>query len=160
MDAQGFLRSPSTHRLHSKITVTLISCVTLATAFALGLTPQTASAFVAQNGSAHHGNIPGQPTHLTARVQDHQVILRWRAPSVTSTSGVVTDYLVIWQAPPLLPLTAEIDTHSTLTSYTSSLGAGTYEVEAKNESGTGPPSKPVTVCANQSTAASGACSPV
>jgi hypothetical protein len=156
MDAQVFLRSSSSHRLHCKITLTLISCVILATA--LGLGPQTASAFVSPSGSAHHGYIPGQPTHLTARVRDHQVILRWRAPSVTSISGVATDYLVIWQAPPNLPLTATVDTHHTLTSYTSKFGAGTYEVEAKNRKGTGPPSKPVTVCENPSTAASGTCS--
>jgi hypothetical protein len=159
LDGQGFLRSSSANRLHSRITVTLFSCVTLAIAFAFGVAQQTASAFVSQGVSAHNGIIPGQPTHLTTLVRDHQMILRWRAPSVTSTSGVATDYLVIWQAPPVLPLTAKIDTHSTLTSYTSNLGAGTYKVEAKNKNGTGPPSKPVTLCGKQSTAASAACSP-
>ena len=155
----GILRSPSTSRLHSRIAVTLVSCVTLAIVLALGLTPPTASAVISQDGSAHQGNIPGQPTNLTARVRNHEVILRWRAPRITSTAGVAADYLVIWQAPPVLPLTAEVDTHSTVTSFTSNLGAGTYEVEAKNKDGTGPPSIPVNLCEHQSTTANGTCSP-
>jgi hypothetical protein len=87
------------------------------------------------------------------------VILDWKAPRVTPTAGVPRDYLVLWQAPPMLPLTAEVDTHSTLTSYTSVFGPGTYEVEAKNRSGVGPPSKPVTICGKPSAAASRSCPP-
>jgi hypothetical protein len=72
------------------------------------------------------------------------VVLRWKAPKVTRSAGAPSDYLVIWQAPPMLPLMAKVNTHSRLTTYTSPFGAGTYEVEAKNAKGTGPASKPVT----------------
>ena len=57
----------------------------------------------------------------------------------------------IWVAPPVLPLMAEADTHSVLTRYKSIFGPGTYEVEAKNAGGTGPPSSPVVVCTKGST---------
>jgi len=89
--------------------------------------------------------VPGPPTRLEARIRNQKVILTWRAPQVNQNGGVPTDYVVIWQAPPIMPLTAEVDTHSTATRYVSHLGPGTYEVEAKNAQGTGPPSKPVTV---------------
>ena len=142
----------------SKIAVVLVSCVSVQALLALGLAPQAASAVGGHGLSARRGGVvPGQPTHLTARVRNQQVILHWQAPRVTPTAGVPRDYLVIWQAPPMLPLTAEVDTHSRLTSYTSTFGPGTYEVEAKNAKGAGPTSKPVTVCGSQSTTASRSC---
>jgi hypothetical protein len=161
MGARNVLNSPVSHRarrLFLRTTVALASCVSMSAFVSFGLAPHAASAFVARSGSTGHGDVPGQPTHLKARVQDDHVFLRWRAPGVTTTSGVATDYVVIWDAPPILPLGAVVDTHSTLTRYSSGLGAGTYEVEAKNKNGTGPPSTPVTVCVSQSTGAGDACS--
>lgn len=125
-----------------------MSATAIAVAVALGASGPAGATAAATSVVAHGVSgdaVPGRPTHLTARVRDHQVILRWHAPKVTATTGAPRDYLVIWQAPPMLPLTAEVNTHSTLTSYTSTFGPGTYEVEAKNRSGVGPPSKPVTV---------------
>jgi len=112
-----------------------------------------------RSGTSTGDPVPGRPTHLRATVQNHLVILNWQAPKVTRTAGVPKDYLVIWQAPPMLPLTAMVDTHSTHTSYTSAFGPGIYTVVATNASGAGPPSKPVTVCENQSSATSRSCFP-
>jgi hypothetical protein len=114
---------------------------------------------VVRAGGTSGDPVPGRPTHLRATVQNHQVTLTWQAPKVTATAGAPTDYLVIWQAPPMLPLTARVDTHSTHLSYTSPFGPGVYTVIAKNASGAGPPSKPVTVCENQSSATAGSCFP-
>jgi hypothetical protein len=94
--------------------------------------------------------VPGPPRDLAAIMRNHKVVLTWRAPRVDRKAGAPGDYVVIWQAPPIEPLTAEVDTHSIRTRYTSPFGAGTYEVEAKNAAGTGPPSNPVTVCPGQS----------
>jgi hypothetical protein len=107
--------------------------------------PAWGGRIVVRSGGATDDHVPGRPTHVRATVQDQQVILTWRAPRVTPTDGVATDYLVTWQAPPMLPLTAEVDTDSAHTSYTSAFGPGTYTVTAKNASGSGPPSQPVTV---------------
>jgi hypothetical protein len=125
----------------------------MATVLLSGLTPEPGFAVGLSRVSARHGGAaPGRPTHLTATVQNDKVVLAWHEPAVTATTGVPTDYLVFWTAPPLLPLAGEADTHSTHTSYTSVFGPGTYEVEAENAKGTGPPSKPVTVCQSRSTA--------
>ena len=144
----------------ARIAVALVSSVSVSALLALALAPQAASAVAVPGVSAGHGNVvPGPPTHLTATIRNHQVILNWQAPKVTPTAGVSRDYLVIWQAPPMLPLTAEVDTHSTLTDYTSVFGPGTYKVVAKNRTGVGPPSKSVTVCGNESVTAHRTCPP-
>jgi fibronectin type III domain protein len=102
--------------------------------------------------------VPGAPTHLTATLKNEKVILRWEAPKTTAKAGPVTDYQVVWEAPPIEPLEGLTDTHSTATHFTSAFGAGTYTVSAINKSGTGPPSAPVTVCQNGTTPTSGNCS--
>jgi hypothetical protein len=119
--------------------------------------PAWSGRIVVRSGGSTSDPIPGRPTHLRATVQSHQVILTWQAPRVSATVGVPTDYLVIWQAPPMLPLTASVDTHSTHVSYTSAFGPGIYTVVATNATGAGPPSKPVTVCESHSSATSGSC---
>jgi hypothetical protein len=114
------------------------------TALSLGLGPSAASARSLPEGAQP----PGAPTHLRATVADGHVTLHWRAPATSPTAGSARDYLVIWMAPPVMPLTALVDTHSPVTDYSSTFGAGTYEVEAKNARGTSPPSAPVTVAQN------------
>jgi hypothetical protein len=127
---------------------------------ASGLMMPAWSGLVAVRSGVSTANpVPGRPTHLRATVQNHKVNLNWHAAKVTPTAGVPTDYLVIWQAPPMLPLTASVDTHSIHSSYTSAFGPGTYQVVAKNANGTGTPSKPVTVCENQSSLTSRSCFP-
>jgi len=137
-------------------TATLAAAVTPASALMM---PAWSGRVVVRSRGPTGDPVPGQPTHVRATVQNHQVILTWQAPKITPTAGVPTDYLVIWQAPPMLPLTARVDTHSTNISYTSTFGPGTYTVAAKNASGTGLPSKPVTVCENQSSVTSRRCLP-
>jgi hypothetical protein len=102
--------------------------------------------------------VPGAPTHLTATLKNQKVILRWKAPESGAKAGPVTNYQVVWEAPPIEPLEGLTDTNSTATHYTSAFGAGTYTVSAINKTGTGPPSAPVTVCQNGTTPASGSCS--
>jgi hypothetical protein len=103
--------------------------------------------------------VPGPPTDLAATIRNQKVVLTWRAPRVDRKAGAPADYVVIWQAPPLEPLTADVDTHSTRTRYTSPFGPGTYEVEAKNAAGTGLPSKAVTVCSGRPTSSDQGCPP-
>lgn len=89
---------------------------------------------------------PLAPTHLTATMTaTGTVVLHWKAPRATPRHGFAADYLVIWNAPPIEPLSAIVNTHSTATTYVSPFGPGTYQVEAENAAGTGPPSAPVHV---------------
>jgi len=88
---------------------------------------------------------PGVPTDLRATVHGDVVVLHWRAPRATVPHGTPSDYLVIWSAPPIEPITALADTHSTATTYRSAFGPGTYQVVAKNAAGLSPPSAPVVV---------------
>ena len=88
---------------------------------------------------------PLAPTDLTASVSTTGVVLHWRAPRVTAHHGAATDYLVVWTAPPIEPLQAVADTHSSATMYLSHFGSGTYQVVAKDAAGSGPASAPVQV---------------
>jgi hypothetical protein len=89
---------------------------------------------------------PLAPRYLTATITaTGTVVLHWKAPRATPRHGFAADYLVIWNAPPIEPLSAIVDTHSTATTYVSHFGRGTYRVVAKNAAGTGPPSAPVQV---------------
>jgi hypothetical protein len=154
-------RPPDPTWTPSKQAIVMFACVVLSLVLVTGLSSQPGFATPVHGHALHgravhasaarqNGAVPGRPTHLTAKVQNGDVVLTWRQPAVTATTGTPTDYLVIWQAPPVLPLLAEADTHSTATTYTSVFGSGTYEVAAKNAKGTGPPSKPVTICDTQS----------
>jgi hypothetical protein len=88
---------------------------------------------------------PGAPTHLRAALLGNVVVLHWDAPRVTSRHGAPSDYLVVWNAPPIEPLTGEADTHSIATHYDAHFGPGTYQVVATNAAGRGPLSLPVVV---------------
>jgi hypothetical protein len=127
-------------------TRTLLSCVSVFVVLAIAITAEPGFAVGATGASSRHAvAAPGRPTHLTATRRHQEVILVWHAPAVTTTTGAPTDYLVIWTAPPIMPLAGEADTHSIATRYVSKFGAGSYQVEAENAKGTGPPSNSVTV---------------
>jgi hypothetical protein len=117
---------------------------TVALALGVGLGGLLVTTQAAASGAIPVGR-PSAPTHLTASVAGNTVTLHWKAPRATATHGYAADYIVVWTAPPIEPLMASVNTHSTATKYMSHFGSGTYQVAAENAAGTGPLSRPVQV---------------